>query len=62
MVIYGILQHKNNHKGLNPANGNSPIFLFIKKVLSDTNNTQSYSSQSCSPAEFCYASDCIVKV
>jgi hypothetical protein len=34
--VYFVI-YKNNHKGLNPTNGNSPFFIQSKNVLSDSN-------------------------
>jgi len=35
--VYFVI-YKNNHKGLNPTNGNSPFFIQSKNVLSDSND------------------------
>ena len=39
MVIVDFWRNQNNQKGLTPANGFSPNFISLQKVLSDSNNT-----------------------
>ena len=38
MVIVDFWRNQNNQKGLTPANGISPNFISLQKVLSDSNN------------------------
>ena len=38
MVIVDFGRNQNNQKGLTPANGISPNFISLQKVLSDSNN------------------------
>ena len=37
MVIVDFGRNQNNQKGLTPANGISPNFISLQKVLSDSN-------------------------
>lgn len=40
MVIVDFWRNQNNQKGLTPANGISPNYISLQKVLSDSNSSE----------------------